>query len=333
MQKTTQPNQTFSGTHPTGSIVVGVVGLGLMGSSIVVSLLLAGHEVKAIAPIPADQLTAHDRIKEHLAHCEEFDLLTEPLDDYFARLSISEDYQELKNCQFVLECVSEIPAIKKEVYQRIEAVISKDAVIATNTSAIPISTLQKYLEHPARFLGVHWAEPAFATRFLEITCGEDTEIQYAEWTYALAHRWQKEPTLLKKDIRGFITNRLMYAIYRETFALIERGETTMEDADKALRYDFGSWITLMGIFRRMDFMGLENQKEIFDRVFPTLSNQDEVPAIMQKMVDINARGIHNSKGLFPYTGEEAKKWEAAFTRFNRDIYRLAEQYPIDKIET
>ncbi len=332
MQKTNYPDQPLADTSRTDQIEVGVVGLGLMGSSIVVSLLLAGHTVKAIAPLPIDSETAPNRIKDQLALCQSFDLLNAPTEHYFSKLTISQDYLELRNCQFVLECVIEDAGIKKQVYQSIESAVNTNTVIATNTSAIPISTLQQYLTNPERFLGVHWAEPAYATRFLEIICGEETATIYAEWLYSLAHQWKKEPTLLKKDIRGFITNRLMYAVYRETFALIEKGETSMENIDKALRYDAGSWITLMGIFRRMDFMGLENQQETFNTIFPTLSNTEKVPEIMQKMVDIQARGTHNAKGLYPYTKDESIKWDKAFAQFNRDIYRLAEQYPLDKIE-
>lgn len=314
----------------TTEIDVGVVGLGLMGSSIVVSLLLSGHSVKAIAPISEDMEFALQRICDQFEHCNKFGILTMPVVTYLSRLTISENYKELENCKLVLECVIEKKAIKLSVYDKIVKWIAAETIIATNTSAIPISILQKYISHPERFVGIHWAEPAYATRFLEITCGDLTSNKYCEWVYDLAHCWGKEPTLLRRDIRGFIANRLMYAVYREALFLYENNEASLEDIDKAFRYDAGSWMTLMGIFRRMDMMGLKDYKVIFQTLFKKLCNQDNVPSIMQQMVDENARGIQNLKGLYNYTEEEAKHWEEAFALFNKDIYHLANSYSLKK---
>jgi 3-hydroxybutyryl-CoA dehydrogenase len=314
------------GNIQTDEITVGVVGLGLMGTSFIASLLAAGHKVKAIAPVPDDMEAAPDRIKNHLIACERAGLLHKPVDSYIRQLVITEDYNELKTSQLVVECVIEKPEIKRSIYEKVERVIGKDAVIASNTSAIPISELQKGLVNPGRFLGIHWAEPSYFTRFLEITNGERTALHYSEWVYELAHYWGKEPTLLRKDVRGFITNRLMYAAYREGLSIVSKGEATLEDVDKAFRYDAGSWITLMGVFRRMDYLGLKDHLEMFRRIFPDLCNDEHVPALMQKMVDKNARGVQSLSGLYEYTEEEAVKWNEAFALFNVDIFQLAASY-------
>ncbi len=313
-------------TNPA-DIEVGVVGIGLMGSSIIVSLLASGHRVKAIAPIPADLEGAKERITEQLKACSQVGVMNDTISACLKRLEISEEYACLENCSLVLECVIEDIDIKAQVYRKITNVISVNAVVASNTSAIAITTLQKLVSNPGRFIGIHWAEPAYATRFMEIICGDTTDSIYADWVFNLAPHWGKEATLLKKDIRGFITNRLMYAVYREIFYLTESGKTTIEDADKAFRYDVGSWITLMGLFRRIDYTGLADHAEIFKNLFPQLSNAETVPATMQKIVDDNGRGIQNLNGLYSYTRKEAKDWEAAFAAFNEEIFRLASLYP------
>jgi 3-hydroxybutyryl-CoA dehydrogenase len=315
----------------TGGIPVGVVGLGLMGSSIVAALLRAGHPVKAIAPLPVDLETAAQRIQEQLLHCQKSGLLANPVDFYASQLVISDDYRQLQDCQLVLECVTEVTEVKEQVYQKIAAEVKQDAVLASNTSAIPISILQQYVPHPERFLGIHWAEPAYMTRFLEITCGEQTSPEQADWVFKLAHEWEKEPTLLRKDIRGFVTNRLMYAVYREAFHLVETEEARIEDVDKAFRYDAGSWMTLMGVFRRMDYLGLPDFLETFQAVFPKLCNSNEVPALMQKMIGMKARGTQDAQGLYAYTPAEAKEWDEAFAAFNQDIYKLAALYPAEVV--
>jgi 3-hydroxybutyryl-CoA dehydrogenase len=308
-------------------INIGVVGLGLMGCSIITSLLIAGHRVKAIGPMPVDIDTAPLRIREHLVLSENAGLLNGSVEDYLLRLTISEAYEALGDCSIVLECVKEKIDVKDKVYRQIAQATSPDTIIASNTSAIPIGILQPLVANPERFLGIHWAEPAYATRFLEITCGGQTAPDHADWVFKLAHQWGKEPTLLRKDIRGFITNRLMYALYREALYLMEKGGATLEDADKALKYDFGSWMTLMGIFRRMDFTGLKDYSEIFRALFPGLSNTDKVPVLMQRLLNMDARGVKNLKGLYTYTEEEAKEWNEAFALYNNDIYWLAGLYP------
>lgn len=275
---------------------------------------------------------ARQRILDQLEHYNQSNLVAPNFEMDEERLKISEDYSDLNNCKIVLECVIEDINIKAQVYKKIEKSIKQDSIIATNTSAIAISVLQQLITHPQRFLGIHWAEPAYATRFLEITCGEKTRVDYAEWIFDLAHYWGKEPTLLRKDIRGFITNRLMYSVYREIFSLVDKKCITIEDADKAFRYDVGSWITMMGIFRRMDYLGLKNFKVVLENILPTLSNGDKVPAMMQHMVDANARGTQNLKGLYTYSAQEAKDWEDAFARFNEDIFSLASCYPSYKLE-
>ena len=312
----------------TNKISVGVVGLGLMGSSIVTSLLLSGHPVIAIAPVEGEKEAASARIKKQLVLCEKEGLLSKPLKNYLVSLVISDDYNELNDCRLVLECVIENLEIKKHVYKKITNVLAEDAVIATNTSALPISELQRYVSHPQRFIGVHWAEPAFQTRFMEIIQGDETSSDMAEWVYKLAHYWKKEPTLLKKDIRGFITNRLMYATVREALSEVEKGHISLEDIDKIFKYDFGSWITLMGIFRRMDYLGIQDFLTAFKNIFPKLDNSEEVPLIMQRIVEERAKDkTKDHEGLYHYSTEEYNKWQDAFALFNNDIARLAKQYP------
>lgn len=312
-------------------IPVGVVGLGLMGSSIVAALLIAGHPVKAIIPLASDAENAHERIFTQLNYCLQA-RLTDSVAKFDAMLVVSEDYGSLAGCQVVIECVIEQLEVKSAVYQKITSAVSAHCIIGSNTSAIPISGLQPYVQHPERFLGIHWAEPAYMTRFLEITCGDQTAENFADRIFSLAHQWGKEPTLLKKDIRGFITNRLMYSVYREIFHQIESGNASREDVDKAFRYDAGSWMTLMGIFRRMDFMGLKDYGTILNALLPELSNAAAVPAIMQKMVADGARGVHNDKGIYAYEPGEGKQWDEAFTRFNQEIHTLAAQYSESKIK-
>ncbi|UFH54524.1 3-hydroxyacyl-CoA dehydrogenase family protein [Spirosoma sp. KNUC1025] len=313
-------------------IPVGVVGLGLMGCSIVTCLLMAGHPVVAIAPIPGDMATAEPRVRTHLMNSLHEGLITDSPETYFERLQITEDYGLLKNCRLVIECTLENVDIKKAVYAKIEAVVSSETIITSNTSAIPISLLQRQTQLPARFLGLHWMEPSHTTRFLEIICGDLSDVQYAEWLYELSQLWAKEPTLVRKDIRGFITNRLMYAMYREAFNLVENGYATVEDVDRAVRNSAGFWMMLAGVFRWMDLTGVPAYHTVMKDLFPTLSNRTDVPALIDDIVKAGGKGVLNAQGFYEYTPEEAEAWQKTYEEFSYDIRRLALKYPADVVK-
>jgi 3-hydroxybutyryl-CoA dehydrogenase len=314
------------------TIPVGVVGLGLMGCSITTCLLLAGHPVVAVAPLPTDVETAEPRIREHLAKSYQEGLFTQPPETFFQNFIITENYSLLADCQLVIECTLENIDIKKAVYERIEAVVADAAIITSNTSAIPISLLQRETRLPERFLGLHWAEPSHTTRFLEIICGDLSAIHLGEWLYALSHHWGKEPTLVRKDIRGFITNRLMYAMYREAFHLVENGYATIEDVDRACRNNAGYWMTLVGVFRWMDLTGVPAYHTVMKDLFPTLSNQTDVPALIDDIVKAGGKGVLNAQGFYDYTPEEAQLWKETYEEFSYEIRRLALKYPADVVK-
>jgi 3-hydroxybutyryl-CoA dehydrogenase len=303
-----------------------------MGCSITTCLLMAGHPVVAVAPVPADLEHAERRIGEHWRRSVEEGLLKAPANGWKSHLKITESYNDLAGCRIVIECTLESLTIKEAVYKKIEDAIAADAILTSNTSAIPISILQKHTRHPGRFFGLHWAEPSHTTRFLEIICGEQSEVARGEWLYDIAHGWGKEPTLVRKDIRGFITNRLMYAMYREAFHLVENGYATVEDVDRACRNNAGYWMTLVGVFRWMDLTGVAAYHTVMKDLFPTLSNSTEVPRLIDDIVKAGGRGVANGKGFYTYSEEEARLWEETFTRFSYDIRRLALQYPADVVK-
>lgn len=309
-----------------GLNIIGVVGLGLMGSSIIVSFLRAGYHVIAITPLPFDLEEGRKRVMEQLRVCSEMKLLPKPISEYSNFLTISDDFSLLENCDLVNECIVEIEQFKKEIYQKIESIVRHNCIISSNTSAIPINILQNHFLLPERFMGIHWAEPAYSTRFLEITCGEKTNVSLAELVLEEAGRWEKEPTLLYKDIRGFITNRLMYAVYRQGFDLINKEIIDMAGLDKCFQYDVGQWITIMGIFKRMDFEGIDKYINSYKEIFPKLSQSDKVPPQMATILETQGRGIHNLKGLYHHTDESAELLEKNLSVFNKEIYRLADLF-------
>ncbi len=304
------------------NMTMGVVGLGLMGSSIAANFLIAGHKVVGLEPVASEFAAASGRMEEHYQSCQSLNLGNKDRRTLARNLSITQDFADLQNCDLVLESVVEDFDIKVRIINQIENQVSRQCIIGSNTSAIPITSLQKKLRHPERFMGLHWSAPAYASRYLEIICGSDTDVALAEAVHRLGAGWGKEPILVRKDIRGFVTNRLMYAIYREGLHLLEQGATDLASLDKAFKYDTGSWITVMGIFQRMDYLGIKHFAALAESTFDLLDNSKKVPHIMSKLVTERGRGIHNLNGLYPYTAKEAQAWKEAFDQFSSEMYRL-----------
>ncbi len=308
-------------------IPVGVVGLGLMGTSITTCLLAAGHPVAGLERDLKRRASARRRVLALLEEMKREGLLKARPSQMVGRLRVSDDYSALEGSEAVIEATTESMEIKRHALRGIENAVSPAALIGSNTSAIPVTRLQQGLRHPERLLGIHWAEPAHITRFMEIICGKRTDLQCAERAMALARRWGKEPSLLRRDIRGFITNRCFYALLREAFHLVESGYATIADVDRSLRNDLGYWITFAGPFRFLDITGVPAYAAVMQGLFPELSCTKKVPALMKKVVRSGARGISNAKGFYRYTPQQAKRWEKLFLKFSYEIRALAQKYP------
>ena len=308
-------------------IRIGVVGLGLMGSSIVTCILAAGHEVTALTRNIERTDEARKRITNFLVQLQEEKMLKDDPGKILKNLTITDDYSLFTNHEIVIESIIENVDEKKQVFQQLESILSSTAIIGTNTSAIPVTILQSGLKHPERLLGIHWGEPAHILRFLEVICGEKTDIRYAERIVTLAEEWGKEPSLVRRDIRGFITNRLMYSMMREAIYLVENGYATIEDIDRACRNDMGYWITFAGLFRFMDLTGIPAYLTVMKDLFPELSNSTKAPHFIDELVTSGAKGVSNARGFYSYTKESAEKWEKLFIKFTYEIRKLAEKYP------
>ena len=308
-------------------IAIGTVGLGLMGSSIATCILASGHPVTSLIKHIEKASASRERILNFLEQLKQEGILKEETGLVMQRHTITDDISLLANHEVVIESITENFDEKRQLFQQLESVLSAKAIIGSNTSAIPVTILQNGLQHPERLLGIHWAEPAHITRFMEVICGNESDINYAQKIVALAEGWGKEPSILKKDIRGFITNRIMYAMLREAFHLVEKGYATIEDVDRSLRNDLGYWITFAGPFRFMDLTGIPAYLTVMKDLFPELDNAVRPPAFMEELVASGAKGVSNAKGFYPYTQETAERWEKLFIQFSYDIRKLAEKYP------
>ena len=323
------PKLKLSDRDRTEVVQAGVIGLGLMGHSIIACLLAAGHAVVGVTR----SLSRHKGTRRHilnlLREMNREGLLKRDPAHLIQNLTLSESYADLSPCGIVIESIIEDVETKMAAYRAVEEAVSPRAIIGSNTSSIPVSLLQQGAIHPERFVGIHWDEPAHVTRFMEIIAGEKTGKRASAQVMKLARLWGKEPSLVRRDVRGFITNRVSYAMFREACHLVDSGIATVEDVDRSLRNDVGWWITFAGPFRYMDLMGVPSYYRVMQDLLPELSSSPEIPALMRKVVERGGRGIANGRGFYRYTPAQAKRWEKLFLKFNYEIRKLALKYPED----
>lgn len=306
--------------------LVGVIGLGLMGRSIATCLLASGHEVAGLTDDISTSEDIRQRIGELLEEMKREGMLDGNPSEALDRLTISASMNSLSAADIVVESVTEELELKRRLLLEAESVVSPDCILASNTSALPISLLQDGFTRPQRVLAIHWAEPAHVTKFLEIIPGSQTAEMYMERAARWAELWGKEPSMLRKEIRGFITNRIAYAMFREACHLVESGICTIEDVDRSLRNDVGWWMPFAGPFRYMDLTGVEAYRKVMVDLLPDLCTEPAVPKIVDDVVKSGGRGISNGRGFYRYTKEQSEEWERRFVEFNYRIRKLISEF-------
>ncbi len=307
---------------------VGVVGLGLLGRGIAACFLGHGFTVVAVERSAAQRATARRAIGKMIDELvAQRGFPARLRREWSSRYVPTVDFAQLKGCRFVVESVTEDISVKEDALDRIEQATGPAAIIASNTSAIPISRMQERRKHPGRFIGMHWAEPAHVTRFMELIRGRRTTVATQRAAAAMGARLAKDPCLCRKDIPGFIVNRLGYAMYREALHLLQTGVADAETIDRGARNAKGLWATICGPFRWIDITGGPAlYAKAMKRVLPSLSNASTVPPVMQQLVKSGAHGITNGRGFFKYTKKEAHAWEKLYRKHALRVTAMHDEY-------
>jgi 3-hydroxybutyryl-CoA dehydrogenase len=306
---------------------IGLVGLGLMGRGIATCLLGHGYEVVAYNRTRSRAQQARQWIAEHLKDAVSRKIFrASQVKDWEERFRIVYSCSGLHDCPFIVESVKEDVALKNRIYDELEDGAAPDVVIASNTSSIPVTVLQEDRTHPERMLVMHWAEPAWISRFMEIVRNEATSPESVRRAEAVCAQCDKQPSVLNFDVRGFIANRLMYAFIREACYLADLGVADTATIDRSFQNDTGWWSALAGPFRWMDLTGIHSYGLVMKDLLPDLCNSGEMPSIMQKMITTEARGISNKRGFYSYDDESAAAWEEAWIDFTYDMRKLMKKY-------
>jgi len=303
---------------------VGVVGLGLLGRGIAASFVGAGVHVVAF---DISQQARHeafsfieDAIQEMVHHSA---LAPDSAAAWPEHLTICDSISSLKSCAFVIESVNEDLSVKRQLFDELEAIVGPDTPIASNTSALPITLLQQGRTHASRFLGMHWSQPCYATRFLEIIRGELTSDASLQLAVELGRRVGKDPSMVQRDVPGFILNRLSYAMYREAAHLVELGVGDVQTIDQIFCNGVGLWASFCGPFRWIDITGGPGlYAKAMAGVLPDLAGSSEVPALFAALQE--SRGALDGKGFYTYEPGDAGRWQKLFHEHAWELKRLQE---------
>jgi 3-hydroxybutyryl-CoA dehydrogenase len=214
---------------------------------------------------------------------------------------------------------------KTALIKQLESYVSQNVIIAINTESIALSTLQSSAQHPERIIGANWVEPAHTTYFLEIICNANSDDDCVNRFYNSAKElWQKDPYLIRRDVG--IRARMMCALIREAFYLIENDYVSIEDIDRACRNDAGYYLPFAGNFRYMDLMGTYMYGIVMHDLNPELSNSTHIPLFCQQLIDDKSLGMKNGRGFYSYKPGEAEEWEKTFRNFTYKIHNIIRKY-------
>lgn len=230
-------------------------------------------------------------------------------------------------CSVVIVLTEEQLITKKQIIQRLESRVALDTILAINTESISLGDLQAGSTSPSRIIGLNWSYPADLSFFLEIIVNDDTDPAHqATLEWMARHKWSKDPYTLRN---GFsIRGRLVAAIAREAFYLVENGYATVESVDRSCRNDAGYYLSFAGNFRYMDLMGTGVYGVVMETLNRELATQKDVGPAIKQLVEEGKTGMEAQSGFYQYSFGDQQQWEEVQQLFGQDIKRLMESYPV-----
>lgn len=208
--------------------------------------------------------------------------------------------EAVRTADFVTEAIPEVIEWKWELYEKLESFMKPTAVIASNTSTIPVSRLAEKMSTPERMMITHFFNPAQLVPLVEVVRHERTEEKIVQTTMEVMRMIGKSPVLLKKEVPGFIANRLQAAVVREALHLLEEGVAEAKDIDLAVTEGPGFRWAFIGPIETADFGGLDTWKRVVDNLAPELSQSQQAPEFLNKLVDAGHLGAKSGQGIYEY---------------------------------
>jgi len=292
---------------------IGVIGAGLMGHGIAYLLAAAGHAVAIYDPSAEWRNSLAARLKSAL------DLLDgDPA--LLGRITAHDQMATaMKDATFVFEAAPEKLPLKQTIFAELESLTAPTTILASNSSAIPSTRIGEKLKHRDRVVGTHFWNPPHLVPLVEVTQNEKTSDETVRKTMDLLRDAGRKPVHVKKDIPGFVGNRLQHALKREAIALVAAGVCDADTIDEVVKNGFGARMAVLGPMEQTDLVGTDLTLDIQNVLLADLDRSTEPTQHLKTLVANGKLGMRTGEGLRKWTPEAA---DAVRDRLRRS---LAEQ--------
>jgi 3-hydroxybutyryl-CoA dehydrogenase len=292
---------------------IGIVGGGLMGHGMAYLFAAAGHQVAVFEPAAELRATLTPRLRA----------IADLLDDDPALLGGIDAYDTLppavKDAAFVFEAAPEKLPLKQKIFAELETLVAPDTILASNSSAIPSTEIGRDLAHRERVIGTHFWNPPHLVPLVEVIQNEKTSDAVVQRTIELLRDAGKIPVHVRRDVPGFVGNRLQHAMKREAIALVAAGVCDAETIDTVVKAGFGARTAVLGPMEQTDLVGVDLTLDIANVLYAQLDRTPGPHAYLRGKVEAGKLGMKSGEGLRVWTPEQA---DAVRTRLS---HFLAEQ--------
>ena len=300
-----------------------LIGLGTMGPGIAGRLARGGIDVAAYDQSEA----AIERSRSMLATVNGvLDNLeiAPPGKDVGQVHFVSSLAEAVEHAELVIENVPENIDTKAEVYRAIDPLIGPSVIVASDTSGIPISKLQAFISNPSRMIGMHWSNPPHIIPMIEVIAGEHTDPAIVIRIRDLIRSIGLLPVVVKKDVPGFVENRVLYALLREAVDLVESGVIEPEDLDTCVSWGIGYKIAVVGPMALLDMAGLDIYKSVASFLNADLCNRADLAPLVSEKIAASKLGLKTGEGMFTYEPDSIPGIQAARARKLVAVRRILE---------
>jgi 3-hydroxybutyryl-CoA dehydrogenase len=297
---------------------IAVIGAGLMGHGIAQVFAVKGHEVAIHDPFPEVLARVPERVRANLRSLG--------LDaSSVERISVHSTLRTaVEKADIVFEAAPENLALKQDIFAQMSQATRAGCILASNTSVIPIGEIAAKAEDPGRILGTHWWNPPYLIPLVEVIQAPHTELVHLESCINLLRRAGKAAVHIKRDVPGFVGNRLQHALWREAISIVAAGICDAETVDLVVKNSFGMRLPVLGPLENADLVGLDLTLAIHNVILRHLEASPEPSPLLARYAGEQRLGMKTGRGFYEWTPEAAQAVRDRLTRHLRNAIQKGE---------